>query len=114
MAADDVAGAVCRVAVGTPLNGTVEVGGPEAFRLDELIRLGMNARNDSRQIITDPQAGYFGVEVSERTLIPGDDAQFGEKRFEDWLTRRGPKQAGQRLTPRQVRQYLTGSELLSD
>jgi hypothetical protein len=46
----------------------------------------MNARNDSRQIITDPQAGYFGVKVSERTLIPEDDAQLGEKRFEDWLT----------------------------
>ena len=86
MAADDVAGAVCKVAVGAPLNGTVEIGGPKAFRFDELIRLGMNARNDSRQVITDPQAGYFGVKVSERTLIPGEDAQLGEKRFEDWLT----------------------------
>jgi len=85
MAADDVAGAVCRVAVGTPLNGTVEVGGPEPFRLDELIRLGLNACSDSRQVITDPQARYFGVAVSERTLMPGNDAQFGEKRFEDWL-----------------------------
>jgi uncharacterized protein YbjT (DUF2867 family) len=86
MAADDVAAAVCRVAVGAPLNGSVEVGGPKAFRFDELIRLSMSARNDSRQIITDPQAGYFGVKVSERTLIPGDDAQLGDKRFEDWLT----------------------------
>ena len=86
MAADDVARWVCRVAVGTPLNGTVEVGGPEPFRLDELIRLGMSARNDRRQVITDPHAGYFGVKVSERTLMPGDRAQLGEERFEDWLS----------------------------
>ena len=86
MAADDVASAVGRVAVGTPLNGTVEIAGPKPFHLDELIRLSLRASNDSREVITDPQARYFGVEVSARTLVPGDGAQLGERRFEDWLS----------------------------
>ena len=87
MAADDVAGAVGRVATGSPLNGTVEVAGPEQFRLDELIRRGLGAGNDPREVVTDPHARYFGAELSERTLVPGDDAQLGETRFGDWLSR---------------------------
>jgi uncharacterized protein YbjT (DUF2867 family)/nitrite reductase/ring-hydroxylating ferredoxin subunit len=87
MAADDVASAVGRVAIGSPLNATLEVAGPEQFRLDELVRLSLNARNDPREVITDPQAGYFGAEVGERTLVPGPDAQLSETRFEDWLKR---------------------------
>ena len=75
-----------RVAVGTPLNGTVEVAGPEQFRLDELIRRGLGARNDPREVIADPHARYFGAELGERTLVPGDDARLGEMRFEDWLS----------------------------
>jgi uncharacterized protein YbjT (DUF2867 family) len=86
MAADDVASAVGRIAVGTPVNGTVEVAGPEQFRLDELIRRGLSARNDPREIVADPQARYFGAELSERTLVPGDDARLGETHFEDWLS----------------------------
>jgi uncharacterized protein YbjT (DUF2867 family) len=86
MAADDVASAVGKIAVGTPVNGTVEIAGPEQFRLDELIRQGLSARNDPREVIADPHARYFGAEVSERTLVPGDDAQLGETRFEDWLS----------------------------
>lgn len=86
MAADDVASAVGRVAVGTPLNGTVEVAGPEQFRLDELIRRGLAARNDPREVIADPEARYFGAELSERTLVPGDGARLGEMRFENWLS----------------------------
>jgi uncharacterized protein YbjT (DUF2867 family) len=85
MAADDVARAVGRIAVGTPVNGTVEVGGPQQFRLDELIRQGLRARNDPRTVVADPHARYFGAELSERTLVPGNDAQFGQIRFEDWL-----------------------------
>lgn len=85
MAADDVASAVGWAAVGTPLNGTVDIGGPHAFRLDELIRLGLSANKDPREVITDPHARYFGAELSERTLLPGDDARLGETRFEDWL-----------------------------
>lgn len=87
MAADDVAGAVGGVATGSPLNGTVEVGGPERFHFDELIRRSLSARNDPREVVADPRAGYFGAEVSERTLVPGDDAQLGETRFDDWLSR---------------------------
>jgi uncharacterized protein YbjT (DUF2867 family) len=87
MAADDVASAVGRVATGSPLNGTVEVAGPEQFRLDELIRQGLSARNDPREVIADSHARYFGAELSERTLVPGDDARLGATRFEDWLNR---------------------------
>src|SRR3954454_527550 len=85
MAAEDVAGAVCRVAVGSPLNGTVEVGGPEKFHLYELVRQDLAARNDPREVIADPQARYYGIKVSETTLIPGSDARLGETRFETWL-----------------------------
>jgi uncharacterized protein YbjT (DUF2867 family) len=87
MAADDVASAVAKVATGSPLNGIVEVAGPEQFRFDELIRLGLSARKDPREVIADPHARYFGTELSERSLVPGDDAQLGETRFEDWLSR---------------------------
>ena len=93
MAADDVAGAVGRVAVGSPVNGTVEVAGPEQFRLDELVRRGLSARNDPREVIADPHARYFGAELSERTLVPGDDAILGETRFEDWLSQPAAKPA---------------------
>jgi uncharacterized protein YbjT (DUF2867 family) len=84
MAADDVAGEVGRVAVGPPLNGIVEIAGPEQFRLDELIRGELTARNDPREVITDPHARYFGIAPSERTLLPADDARLGEIRFQDW------------------------------
>jgi len=86
MAADDVAGAVSRVALGSPLNGTVEIGGPEQFRLNELIRLALEARHDPRQVVADPQAGYYGIPVKETTLIPGRNAQLGQTRLEDWLS----------------------------
>jgi uncharacterized protein YbjT (DUF2867 family) len=85
MAADDVAQAVSRIAVGAPLNGTVEVAGPQQFRFDELIRQGLSARNDPRKVVVDPHARYFGAELGERSLIPGDDARLGEIRFEEWL-----------------------------
>ncbi|TME70451.1 MAG: SDR family oxidoreductase [Chloroflexi bacterium] len=85
MASDDVADAVARIAVGAPVNGIVEVAGPEQFRLDELIRQDLSARNDPRDVVADPQARYFGAVLSERTLVPGDDARLGETRFEDWL-----------------------------
>jgi uncharacterized protein YbjT (DUF2867 family) len=87
IAADDVASAVSRVAMGSPLNGIVEVAGPEQFRFDELIRLGLSARKDPREVIADPHARYFGTELSERSLVPGDDALLGETRFDDWLSR---------------------------
>ena len=85
MAADDVAKAVGRIAVGKPLNGTVDVAGPQPFRFDELIRQGLGARNDPRTVIADPHARYFGAELDERALIPAGDARLGEIRLEEWL-----------------------------
>ena len=85
IAADDVASAISKVATSAPLNGTVEIAGPEQFRFDQLIRLALSARNDPREVIADPRARYFGTELSERSLVPGDDAQLSETRFEDWL-----------------------------
>jgi len=85
MAADDVASAVARIAVGKPVNGTVEVAGPERFRLDELIRRGLRAGKDPREVVADPEARYFGAKLGELTLVPGDDARLGETRFDDWL-----------------------------
>ena len=87
IAADDVAKAVSRIPLGAPINGTVEVGGPEKFRFDALIGLSLKAHNDRRQVVADPHARYFGAELSERTLIAGDNAWLGETRFEDWLRR---------------------------
>ena len=86
IAADDVASAVSTVAMESPLNGIVEVGGPEQARFDELIRLGLSARNDPREVIADPHARYFGTELSEYSLVPGNDALLGEIHFEDWLS----------------------------
>jgi uncharacterized protein YbjT (DUF2867 family) len=85
MAADDVASGVGRVAAGAPVNGMVEIGGPEKFRLDEFIRRGLAASGDPREVIADPHARYYGIEVKERTLIPEDDAKLGKIQFEDWL-----------------------------
>lgn len=85
MAADDVASAVARIAVGPPVNGTVEVGGPEQFRLDELVRYFLAARKDPREVISDPQARYYGVKLSQRTLVPQDNAKLGKIRFDEWL-----------------------------
>jgi uncharacterized protein YbjT (DUF2867 family) len=85
MSADDVAGAVANVALGPPVNGMVEVGGPEKFRLDELVRTGLAAHNDPREVVADPHARYYGIEVIERTLVPEDNARLGATRFESWL-----------------------------
>ena len=85
MAADDVAKAVVSVAVGAPLNGTVEVAGPQQFRFDELIRQALAAHNDPREVVVDPHAQYYGAELRERSLIPADDARLGEIRFREWL-----------------------------
>jgi uncharacterized protein YbjT (DUF2867 family) len=85
MAADDVAKAVGRTAVGSPLNGTIEVAGPEQFRLDELIRMALRARGIQLEVVADPHARYFGAQLNERTLVPAGDAIVFETRFEDWL-----------------------------
>ena len=74
------------VAVGAPLNGIVEVAGPEQFRFDELVRQRpARAHDDPREVVADPHARYFGAELEQRTLVPGDGARLGETRFDDWL-----------------------------
>src|SRR5262245_46251839 len=85
MAADDVAKAVGKVAVSAPVNGIVEVAGPQQFRFDELIRRGLAARNDPREVVADPHARYFGAELGERSLIPWGEARLGDIQFDEWL-----------------------------
>src|SRR5205809_5593746 len=86
MAADDVATAVGKIAVGAPVNSIVEIGGPEQFRVDELVRRRLASLKDPREVVADPNALYSGAKISERTLVPGNDARLGETRFETWLT----------------------------
>jgi uncharacterized protein YbjT (DUF2867 family) len=85
MAADDVASAVARIATNPPVNGTVEIGGPEQFRLDELARRTLTARHDPREVISDPHGRYYGIEVSEKALVPDNGARLSDTRFENWL-----------------------------
>jgi len=93
MAGDDVASALARVAIEAPVNGTIEIGGPEPFRMDELIRRRLVQLNDPREVITDLNARYSGAKVDERTLVPGNDARLGETRFETWVNQPAAKTA---------------------
>ena len=86
MSADDVASAVGRIAIGQPINGIVEIGGPEQFRVDELVRRRLASLKDPREVTADPNARYSGAKLSEKTLLPGNNARLGETRFETWLT----------------------------
>jgi len=85
IAADDVAAAVGRVALDPPLNGTVDIAGPDSFRFDEFIRQHLRASNDPREVVADPHAPYFGSEVAERSLVPDSGARLGATRYADWL-----------------------------
>jgi uncharacterized protein YbjT (DUF2867 family) len=85
MAADDVATAVARIAVGHPVDGILEVSGPDRYPLDELVRARLRAQGDTRRVVTDTQARYFGVVLDDHTLVPGPDAIVYPTRFEDWL-----------------------------
>jgi len=82
IAAADVASALGRISVGAPLNGIIEIAGPDQFRLDELIRGRIRTIGDPREVITDPDAAYFGITPGERTLLPGEDAHRADNRFE--------------------------------
>jgi uncharacterized protein YbjT (DUF2867 family) len=84
---DDVAAAVAVVAVAEPLKRTIEVAGPEAIRMDELVRRFLNANRDPRKVTTDANALYFGIKVNDQSLTPGDQARLGATRFGDWLDR---------------------------
>jgi uncharacterized protein YbjT (DUF2867 family) len=91
IAADAVASAVVRIAVGEPINETIEIAGPEQFGLDELIRKGLSFRGDPRAVVADPQARYFGARLEERILLPSADALTLDPRFEDWLVQTAPQ-----------------------
>jgi uncharacterized protein YbjT (DUF2867 family) len=84
MAADDVASAVADVAVGPPVNGVIEIAGPEQFRLDDLVRTTLRERGDAREVITDPHAPYSGAGLHERSLVPAAGARLAGTRLEDW------------------------------
>jgi len=88
---DDVAAALADVAVEEPLNGTVELAGPEPIRLDELVRRFLSANRDARKVTTDVHARYFGAELNDQSLTPGDNPRIGPTRFEDWLSRSIPQ-----------------------
>jgi uncharacterized protein YbjT (DUF2867 family) len=87
IAAEDVAAAVARVALGKPLNNILEIAGPDRFRFDECLRQGLSARKDPREVVTDPSARYFGAPLKERSLVPREGAQLGPTHFEDFLAR---------------------------
>src|SRR5436189_1191719 len=87
IAADDVAAAVADVALARPLNGTVDLAGPDAIRQDDLVRRFLTATGDARTVITDPKALYYGIAVNDQSLTPGDHPRLGPTRFEDWLRR---------------------------
>ncbi|MEH2459381.1 SDR family oxidoreductase [Nostoc sp.] len=84
---DDVAAALVDITLGEPVNGMVELAGPNRFHFDELIRRFLSANHDPRQVVTDAHARYYGTELDDRTLIPGDNSLIGSTRFEDWLNR---------------------------
>ncbi len=86
IAADDVAAALAEVAVGEPLNGTVEIAGPDQIRQDELVRQFLSATGDARQVITDPHARYYGLEVNDQSLVPGPNPRLGSTHFAEWLS----------------------------
>jgi uncharacterized protein YbjT (DUF2867 family) len=86
IAADDVAAAVADVALAEPLNGTLDLAGPEPIRQDDLVRQFLKATGDARKIIADPKALYYGIAVNDQSLTPGDHPRLGPTRFKDWLS----------------------------
>jgi len=92
MAADDVAAAVCNVTLAAPLNNTIEIAGPRPLRFEDFVRERLRSVGDQRAVVADPHARYFGAQLSERTLLPGDGAQLGPTRFDDWLSHQAPGQ----------------------
>jgi uncharacterized protein YbjT (DUF2867 family) len=91
IASDDVADAMADVTLGAPVNGMIEIAGPERVRLDELVRRLLSATRDSRTVIPDVHARYFGTELDDQSLTPGDNPRIGPTRFEDWLSRSIPR-----------------------
>jgi uncharacterized protein YbjT (DUF2867 family)/quercetin dioxygenase-like cupin family protein len=91
MVSDDVAAAVADIALGEPMNAMVEVAGPDKIRQDELVRQFLTATGDPRKVVTDANAGYYGIKVNDQSLVPGDNPRLGPTRFEEWLSRTTPQ-----------------------
>src|SRR2546430_11981940 len=91
MAAHDVPAALTGLALAEPLNGTVEIAGPEPIRMDELARRFLSATRDPRKVITDVHARYFGTELNDQSLTPSDNARLAPTRFADWLSHSTPR-----------------------
>jgi uncharacterized protein YbjT (DUF2867 family) len=88
---DDVAAALAEVTLGAPVNGTIEIAGPERIGLDEVVRRFLSAKQDARQVVSDVHARYFGIELNDQSLTPGDNPRIAPTRFEDWLNRSVPQ-----------------------
>jgi uncharacterized protein YbjT (DUF2867 family) len=84
---DDVAAALAEVTLQAPVNGMIEIAGPERLGLDELVRRFLRAKQDARQVVTDVHARYFGIDVNNQSLTPGDNPRLGPTRFDEWLRR---------------------------
>jgi uncharacterized protein YbjT (DUF2867 family) len=91
IAADELVAALTDITVGKPLNGSIEVAGPERMPMAELIRYYLNATEDSRQLVSDEHALYFGAELNDESLVPGDNPILGKTRFEDWFSKQMAK-----------------------
>jgi len=87
MAAEEVSAAVADVALGQPVNGMIEVAGPDQIRQDELVRQYLSATGDPRQVVTDNKPLYYGIDVNDQSLVPGDGARLGKTHYKDWLKR---------------------------
>jgi uncharacterized protein YbjT (DUF2867 family) len=87
VASDDVAALVATMAARAPINGTIELAGPERISLDELVRRYFGATHDPRKVITDVHARYFGARLNDKSLTPGEDPHIGSTSFESWLRR---------------------------
>jgi uncharacterized protein YbjT (DUF2867 family) len=83
---DDVVAALVNITLGEPANGTVDLAGPDRFRFDELMRQFLSANQDTREIVTDSQARYFGAKLDDQSLVPLGNSHLGSTRFEDWLS----------------------------
>ena len=88
---DDVAAALAEVTLGAPVNGTIEIAGPERIRLDKLVGRFLTATQDPREVVTDIHARYYGIELNDQSLTPGDNPRLAPTRFEDWLSRFVPQ-----------------------
>ena len=93
IAADDVAAALADVAVAPPLNGTIEVAGPERRPMADLVGTFLRAGHDTRQVIADVHARYFGMALHDRSLVPGENPRVGATRFEEWLVQAAPRES---------------------